>query len=178
MGLFGNLIGDLFGGDAPQIRGSGAFPRAGEVGESFVNLILERLETPAGESAAFEAGSSAIRDQLAKLSAARKGQIGERAVAGGFLDSGQVRESMTDIDRAELEAMSSALRDLFLGLEDRRDRNVLPFLSAASGESLAAQGANQQSELASQQLAQSLFGTAVGAVSGGGLFSAGGIFGE
>ena len=74
----------------------------------------------------------------------------DRATTGGFLDSGALATQFTDIDRGEIEAFSSAIRQLLLGLEDRRSEGILPFLSAAANEKLGVGTVNVQAQSATR----------------------------
>jgi len=148
MGL--NLLGQgydaLFGG-APTAKKSGAFQNLGGLGGEYSSYLMDRLQTPAADSTQFKLGSEAIREQLSRSAGGARQRLGDTAVAGGWLDSGTVTRGAMDIDRAEIEAFSGALRDLILGLEDRRDRGVLPYLMGGSQESMGVQGMNINSAL-------------------------------
>jgi hypothetical protein len=102
--------------------------------------MLERLNQPVEESEAFMFGSQAIRDALTgEASGARQG-LGQAATSGGFLDSGSVIQGDIDIGQAKQIAMADAIQQLFVELEDRRERDVLPFLTGYSNRQLGLRG--------------------------------------
>lgn len=151
MGLISEITGgifDILGGEDPRtLATSDAFQQLEPVGEAFSQLLLNRLQTRPEDTRAFGMLSESLREQLSRTAGAQRQRLGDTAQARGFLDSGAVFEGLADIDRAELEAFASGIRDILLGLEDRRTQNVLPFLSAAANESLGVGKANLQSEL-------------------------------
>jgi len=133
------LVKDLFFNDSSRAGRSGAFPASWDLeglGMDFNKFLQERLTTPVEQTKQFDLGSAAIRDQLTGLSATARQRLGDSASTGGFLDSGQVARGETDIARGEFQAMGEALTALILGLEGQRTDLVLPYLAAASGESV------------------------------------------
>jgi len=142
MGFLDKLFGDV-----KEVKKSGAFQGVEEVGAGFSQEILDLLK-PVGESDTFRHGSTLIRDQLGKASATARQRLGDRGASSGFSDSGVINEGLSDIDRAEFGATSSALERLILGIEDRKFSTVLPFLSAAANENLGVGTANQNASLA------------------------------
>ena len=141
LGLVGTFTDVLFGG-VPGAKPSGAFPGLGTLGSEYQQFLLERLRQPASETTSFRLGSEAIREALGRSSRTARQRLGETATARGFFDSGAVLGMATDIDRAEMEAFGSSLRELVLSLEDRRTAGVLPYLSAGAGEASAISGMN------------------------------------
>jgi len=118
----------------------GPFQNVDQIGREYSQHILERLQTPVEQSQAFFYGSKAIRDALSGQAATTRQRLGDTAAAGGYLDSGAVHQGNLDIARGESMAMSQAVNDLFMQLEDRRERDILPFLSAFAGASLEKRG--------------------------------------
>lgn len=163
-----SLFDFFLGGSVPRAGASGAFQGLPQLGGELQKYLLQRLQTPATESQEFKLGSAGIRDALETVSGAARQRLGDTATASGYLDSGVVRRGLTDIDRAELQSFSGAIRDLILGLEDRRSQGVLPYLAAGSGEQLGVSGQNIQAALGQRsqnlQFIQSLLG---GALTGG-----------
>jgi hypothetical protein len=144
---FFDFITDLFLDDGPDpLKKSGAFAKVDEIGGAFSDELLKLLG-PTGESQAFKSGSKLIRDQLGGASAAARQRLGDRGASGGFSDSGFINEGLSDIDRAEFSATSSALEKLILGIEDQKFSTVLPFLSGAANESLGVGTLNANSAL-------------------------------
>lgn len=153
MGLFDSITG-IFFGDAPEAKPSGAFPsdRLKKLGGSYGDFLINRLNTPAEKTMQFYLGKQAIRDALDEQGATARQRLGDTAVAGGFLDSGGVLEGMTDIERAQAQAYAGEITNLLLALEDRREQNVLPFLSQGAGEAAQLSGLNIQSGMAQDRL--------------------------
>ena len=167
-GLFGEVGTEIFG-DAPKIKPSGAFP-IGTLGTDFQEFLSDRLNTPAAESEQFELGSKAIRDALTAQSATARQRLGDTANTGGFLDSGAVLQGQADIARVESQVFASELNNLLIALEDRREQNVLPFLSQGSGESVGIQSFNANAKLALQSQYASQIHDVGMAFLGGGMF--------
>ena len=160
-GFLGRRQAELFG---QRVRSgpSGAFQDVDVIGKGFSNLLQERLFTPTRRSEAFQQGSTAIRDALSAQSATARQRLGDTAQAGGFLGSGAAQQGSLDIARGESMAFSQGIQELFLQLEDRRERNVLPFLSAASGETLSVDQLNIQSRGQDMDFAADIFGSLAG----------------
>ena len=146
MGLFDTFTEGLFGGGDPG--SSGAFP-IGDLGGAMNEYLMQKLRTPAKDSTQFALGSQAIRDGISAQTATARQRFGDRATTGGFLDSGAVTSGMMDIDRAGTASYASSIRELLLGLEDRRAVGVLPFLQGASQEHMQRAQIDQQSANAS-----------------------------
>jgi hypothetical protein len=120
------------------------FQNIGDIAGSFSARLLERLNQPIDESQAFFFGSKAIREALAGESSESKQRLADLGAAGN-IGPAVAQEGNIAIDRARAQAMSGAVRNLFLQLEDRRDQGALEFLSAYSG---------RQTELRAQDTAK------------------------
>jgi hypothetical protein len=150
-GLVGNISSGLFGKvDPGRADVSGAFPGLEDLGGEFSAFLQERLATPAEETKEFTLGSAAIRDALSGSSATARQRLGDISQTGGFLDSGAATRGLIDVERAEGEALGTALTNLLLGLEDRRTQGVLPFLGAGAGEQFNVNQLNIMSSLQAQ----------------------------
>jgi hypothetical protein len=125
-----------------------------ELGEEYNKYLLELLREPVTETQQFELGSEAIRENLARTSAGARQRLGETAIAGGYGDSGAVLDASGDIDRAELQAFAAGLRDLLMGLEERRAAQVLPYLGLGVQENLGVEGVNIEAILAMKELSR------------------------
>lgn len=174
MGLF-DSIGDALFGDAPSIGVSGAFPNLPAVGGAYSDLLLERLQTPVTERSEFQLGSSALRDLLSQVSGEARMRAGDRALAGGYFDSGALSETLTDVDRAELQSFSSGIRDLILGLEAGRTEGVLPYLSGGAGEFYNVNAFNAQQQSSRDALLGDFISSIAFAPLGGGFPSLAGL---
>lgn len=142
------------------ISHKGPFQNVDQIGQKFSQRLMERLGQPVEESQAFFYGSKAIRDSLSIQSATARQRLGDSAVAGGFMGSGAVQQGGLDIARGESFAFSQGIQELFLQLEDRREQDVLSFLSAASGRELTF--AQQKLDKRGQNMA--LAGATIGAI--------------
>jgi hypothetical protein len=80
-------------------------------------------------------------------SATARQRLGDRAAAGGYLDSGAVGQGLSAIDRGEAAALAQQISALTMGLYDRQEMNVLPFLSQGAAEVQQVQGMNLQAAL-------------------------------
>lgn len=150
-GLLDPVTDVLFGG-SPSAGLSGAFPGLGELGKEFSAFLLDRLKTPASETESYRYGTKAIRDALTATSKTARQRLGDTANTRGFLDSGAVYQGLTDIELAEAQSFAESVTALYLGLEDRREQNVLPYLSGGASESAQIQGINVQSSLSRDNL--------------------------
>jgi hypothetical protein len=167
MGLL-DPITDLVFGDPPKASRSGAFPKAQlkALGTSYGDFLLDRLGTPVQDTEQFRLGSTAIRDALSMQSATARQRLGDAAITGGFADSGAVLAGMTDIERAQAQSYAQSVTELLLALEDRREQNVLPYLSEGAGESQGLQGLNITSELSRDNLQFGLLDMLLGSSGG------------
>jgi hypothetical protein len=100
------------------------------------SFLLQRLNTPATESLEFSLGSDAIREGLDRSSATARQRLQDQAIATGNLGGGAVFAGLQDIQRADVESFATGLRQLILGLEQRRTEGVIDFLRAKSAEQL------------------------------------------
>ena len=167
----GSLEEGLTGDEADELRKNlnknlvdkrGPFQNVGQIGQAFSTHMLERLRTPVEQSQAFFHGSKAIRDALTGEAAETRQRLGDTAAAGGFLDSGAVIQGDLDIARGKSIAMAQAVNDLFLQLEDRRERDVLPFLAAFSGRQVDMRGQDIEKRGQDRALAGSVFSSILG----------------
>ena len=161
MGLLDGITGAIFG-SAEAPGPSGAFPGLGALGNEFQKYLLDRLRTPVEQTQQFRLGKASIRDSLTEASATARQRLGDRAVTGGFFDSGTVNRGLDDISRAELKASGIAIRDLILGLESQRAAQVLPFLSAGSGEHVNLGQLGLQADMFNSGQAMDFFKTVLG----------------
>lgn len=151
----GNSIGGGGGGaSAPTANPSGAFANIEGLGSAYSKLLLERLLQPPEETDAFRGYESALRDYLGREAGAARMRLSDTATSGGWFDSGARATGMSDISRGQLESYAGGIRDILLGLDARRTAEVLPYLSAASNESMATQGMNINASLQSRSLDQ------------------------
>lgn len=144
MALFGDsgiigAIAEPFFGEAGPGK-SGAFPGLPWLGVDYLNFLRERLNTPTVETKAFRTGSQAIRDAIGRATGATTQGFSDRAVRGGFMDSGAFQSGLIDIERGGAQAYAQQLADLFLGLELSRDQGVLPYLAGGAQEFAGAEG--------------------------------------
>ena len=150
MGQGLGAIGNLLFGDPGKAAHSGTFAGAGELGNEFSDFLLNRLNTPIGETDAFKQGSTMLRDQLSQAFATQRQRLGDTANARGFLDSGATIDAETDLARAELGQISQGLNQLFFALENQRTQGILPFLGLGNQEHLGISGMNVQSQTAAR----------------------------
>jgi len=160
MGLL-DPVTDLLMGSTPSASKSGAFPGGEDIkklGSSYLDYLYERLTTPATQTKQYALGSTALSEAVGNYGNAARQRLGDTAAARGYLDSGAVFDMLGGIDRAEIQSFAEGIRNLILELEDRRDANLLPYLSAAAGENANIQGINVQSQTARDSLLNSLIG--------------------
>jgi hypothetical protein len=148
-GLLGGLNDALFGAP-PSIGRSGAFQNIKEIGGDLSEFLLDILTADVSESDAFQRGSAAIRDAISAQTATGRQRVGDTATAGGFLDSGALNTALVDIERGGIGSFAEQIRALIQSLEDRKFSFALPFLQAASGESVAVGTANLQADIAAR----------------------------
>lgn len=170
-----DFAGDLLFGDAPKAKPSGAFPDTKQIGFQFGQIVREDLRQDIPSTPAYQIGANILRDAGATVAMTERQRLGERAQAGGFLDSGVVDTGLTDIGREELATFSRGLANLYLSLQDRRDALALKYLGMASGEHTAIEGINVQAQSArdaliggmtTDLLTADLGGTALGSIFG------------
>jgi len=124
------LTGKNVGKVGPSIFGNSP------LAQDLENFLSEQLNTPVTEGSQFQSLSTALQEQLAGLAKTQKQTAGEAAQTGGYADSGALLGQFGDIDRAQLEAFSSGLREIIQYLESKRTEDILPFLSAQAEEQL------------------------------------------
>jgi len=172
-----STLNAAFGRPPDEQFGSGAFAQDDltQLGGEYADFLRERLRTPVTETERFRLGRGAIRDSLTASSATARQRLSDAGLAGGFADSGVMNRGNMDIDRAEMQAFSSSIRDLIMGLEDRRGAGVLPYLAAGSREHTQTTGINVGSQVAVRGQNQSFANAFVGMF---GCWVARAVFGE
>jgi hypothetical protein len=132
-----------------KAKTSGAFGHSKQqkqLGGNYADFLIQRLGQDPTESPLFSLGADLIRDTLTQQSATARQRFGDASVQGGYMDSGVVTEGLIDIQRNEDASYASELTKLLIAVEERREQNVLPFLSGASQEHLQVKGMNIQAQ--------------------------------
>lgn len=164
-GILGNIFDPLIGRGPSTAETSGGFQNLEGVGSAFSSFLLRRLRKDPSKTREFGFLREALRDQVEGFGAAARQRGSDRAISGGFLDSGQFGDQLAAIDRGEIAAFSGGIRDILIDLERRRTEGVLPFLAAGAQESLGVQGLESSNRLAERgqnfDFASDIFGALV-----------------
>jgi hypothetical protein len=150
----GAQLGDALFGSVHRIQGG----FGGALGQQLGALLLERLRVPTRQSQEFIQGTDALRESTGQAAAGARQRASDRAIATGNIGSGAVAQELGDVNRAELEAFSSGVRDIFLALEARKTADVLPYLSGLSQEKISDQAAAVQVRAQNEQAMEAILG--------------------
>ena len=96
-------------------------------------------------------------------------RVGDRAVGGGFFDSGALLEQADEIGRIEIGALQEGVTNLMNVFEQQRTADLMPFIMAAAGEFGQLEQLNVGATLTSQGQDKELFASIFDSVMGGGV---------
>ena len=138
--MAGTIYDGFIGGGSGSSDILDGFKWAGSIGDKVGVQLMGRAGKDPSTSMLFGQGEAAIRDSLTRTSATARQRLGDSAAAGGFLDSGAIDMGNADINRSELDATGSAMRELFMGIYESDMQNIFGYL----GLNNQAQSANLQ----------------------------------
>lgn len=136
-----SMLGGMLGKKKDK-KGPVPFANVDSISQLASYLIMDRLK-PIEQSAQFQQNANFLRGKLSTVAGEAKQRISDRAVTGGYFDSGAREGQLMTVERGQQEAFGSSLVELMNAFEAQRLSAVFPYLGLAINQWQAGLSGNQ-----------------------------------